>query len=541
MSFELLRSLYGGRGTNADLVTTADLSRLHVETPLEAFVPSLVARGVDVVLTGNPGDGKSHAVRLLQGQDKLRDAVVESDLSAHDSGDVARAWAAAAGARRPFVLCGNEGPLLELLSIAEQTPALADRARELRAQVGRLTVARADELPAEPRHAVLIDLADRNLLVEANVERALTRVCNVAFLPTELGIRASESSTGRNILLLAGSAIARRRLARVLSIAGRRRGGHFTFRQLWQAIAYALTGGKGVQTLLNDLYSGNVGLGTYPLDHLTRGVGRGFGRGPLIEAVRDFADPATVTDPDLDEALWAGGVNALGQLDKEAPIDVPSQLWDSDKKAALQVHAQLKRYVALTHPRCEFLMDRLAGGNDLPSNHSDEQLLSLTLEGIRRMYTPPGADEQLPAWLLSGLPLWIGHSYAEVPTGRRPHVAVGCRAQDEFEVLRPRRVTWLDGVLGPLPDEAWISHRLSGAMLRVDPEALADFERAPHTTGPMRVPERVTRFLARLAGWEERNAAERAGWSGFAVLSRPRGELVCHGTVAESAGGASYA
>ena len=537
MSYELLRSLYGGRGTNADLVRAEDIARLHIDTRLEAYVPELVERGLDVVLTGNPGDGKSHALRVLQQQNKIQRAVVEFDLSARASKDVAETWATAARSGKPFVLCGNEGPLLELISLAEGVPALADRARELKAQVGHLTVARHADLPSQPRLAALIDLADRNLLVEENIERALTRVCEYAFLPSELGVRASQTSAGRNILLLAGSSLAKKRLARVLATAGRRRGGHFTFRQLWQAIAFALTGGKAPNTLSMELYSGKVGLGTYPLDYLVKENGRG----PLIEAVREFADVATVTDPDIDERLWASGAAGLGQPDAEAPLDVPGQMWDAgDREGALRTHAQLKRYIALTHPEGETLLDRLASESALPSTHTDGALLNMALDGLRRLFVSPGTDEQLPSWLLGGLPLWIGHSYADTPSTRRPHVAVGCRAEDEFKVLRPQRAPWLEGVLGPLPDAAWVLHQPSGAMLRLDPDLLAVLVKAPHYVGPLPLPERISRFLARLAGWEEANPAERAGAAGFAIISRPRGDLVAQGMVTNDTEGAVY-
>jgi hypothetical protein len=537
MSFELLRSLYGGRGTNADLVRAEELSRLHVDTPMEAFVPARIAERCDVVLTGNPGDGKSHLVRLLQSRGALTDAIVELDLSAKDTADVARAWAAARAADKPFVLCANEGPLLELLDRASGVDALATRAAELRQQLGRLTVARPAEIPPPPRAAVLVDLADRNLIEECTIERALSRVCEYGFLPTALGLKASQTSAGRNVLMLAASDTARRRLARTLAIAGRRRGGHFTFRQLWQAIALAITGGKAANTLLQELYQCNNGLGTYPIDNLVKANAHGA----LIEATRAYADPAHVTDPDLDERLWAGGVAALGTPDKEAPLEVPSLMWDKGNRGgALRTHAQLKRYVALAHPEGEALLARMIGDDDLPSRHDDRELREIALDGLRRLYTAPGRDEALPEWLLSGVPLWVGHSYADNDATTRPHVVTGVRPPEEFTIRRPLRAPWLKDVLGPLPDQAWIEHVPSGAMLRVDADLMAELSRARHTSGPLPLPDRVSRFLARVAGWEEGAPAEQAGASGFAILERPRGELIVHAAVANSPQGAAY-
>lgn len=536
MSYDLLRSLYGGRGAVADLVHKEDLALLHIETPVESFVLKCLAARQDVVLTGSPGDGKSHVVRLLDARGKLGDVVVEPDLSALPTADVAKNWAAAVASRRPFVLCGNEGPLEELIHDALAIPALAGRARELQGQVGRLVGPRPEDLAQTPRDVTLIDLADRNLIDERNIEQAIKRVAQHRFLP-DLKSRATRASAGRNIMMLAGSPQSTRRLATLLAIAGRRRGGHFTFRQLWQAISLAITGGKAASTLNVELSQGHVGIGTYPLDNLLKPNGQGA----LVEACREFADPALVCDPDLDEALWSRGVGGLGRVDEDAPHDVPAELWERGDQTALEVHAQLKRYVALAHDEGDALLARLKSRRDLPSLHHDAQLRKLVLDGLRSLYVGPGDQEALPEWLLHGLPLWIGHTYADVAPRRRPHVASGVRPEDEFVILRPRRVPWLAEVLGPVSDEAWLKHLPSGTLLRLDADLLELLLLAPRAAGPIPLPERVQRFVARLAGWEEANPDELAGRSSFAVLERPRGSLIVHGRYTMAGKGASYA
>ena len=121
---------------------------------------------------------------------------------------------------------------------------MVEVAEEIQGQLDRLTVARPELLPPQPRRALLVDLADRNVLDEALVERALSRVCDHRFLP-RCGTRSTESSAGRNLMLFAESSEARRRFASVLVRAGRRqRGTHVSFRQLWSAIAFAITAGK---------------------------------------------------------------------------------------------------------------------------------------------------------------------------------------------------------------------------------------------------------------------------------------------------------
>jgi hypothetical protein len=145
-----------------------------------------------------------------------------------------------------------------------------------------------------------------------------------------------------------------------------------------------------------------------------------------------------------------------------------------------------------------------------------------------------------PTWLTRGVPLWVGLSYGDAPLAERPHVAVRAVGEGEFEVLLPMRPAWLSEALGPSLDRAWLQHRPSGELLAVDPHLLAALTRATETSGPIEVPESVDRFLARVAGWVEREVDSLDIDCDLAVLSRPRGELVAAGRVKSIAGGARY-
>jgi hypothetical protein len=527
MSYTLLTGLYYGEVSNADLAPAQVRERLHVSTELERVVPTLVARGLDVVLTGNPGDGKSHLVRLLLDARQLERASVVPDLSATSTPEVVSVWQAAVREGQPFVLCANEGPLIELLEQATALPALASRARELRRQLGSLVVRRKRDLPPEPREAALVDLADRSVLDPALIERALARVCSQDFLPS-LGHLSMESSAGRNLLLLAQSEEARRRLARILSLAGQRSAQHVTFRQLWACIAYGLTGAKAESTLRAELSRDVVGLGTYPLDQLTRNTGRG----PLIEAVRTHGDPALVTDPELDEQLWTAGQPSGGEwLLEQPPTESPARLWAAGQREnALTQLAQLKRLVALAHERGAALVQGLVRRAELPSTRDDAGLRSALLGGLRALYLSPPEAGAAPGWLREGLPLWLGFSYREVPPEERPHVAVSSLKEEEFEVLRPVRAPWLGEALGPLPETVWLSHKASGLSLPVTAELMEVLALAAQSAGPLPVPEPVQRFISVLSGWEERRAGTGLAGDRLAILRHPRGPLEVEAT-----------
>lgn len=546
--YEILRGLYFGETSNADLSRASVVSTLHIRTGLDELIPALVARGFDIVVTGNQGDGKSHLIRHLRFEGKLGGAEVQFDLSASRNDEVLANWRAAAAAGKCFVLCANEGPLRELLDTMREgtDQALASRESELSAQLGRLLVSDPVTLPFEPRKAALVDLADRSVLEMRLIEDALGRVCDRQFLPP-LGAQSTACAPGRNIMLLARSRDVRGRLARVLAVGGRALGEHVTFRQLWQAVSLAITGGKAPSTLRVELSRGEVGLGSFPVDNLVRSSGRG----PLVDAVRRLADPAGVTDPDLDEELWTRGRPRRGSwlvedatLDDVLPTDPPVQLAEGGRlEDALDVLRQLKRLLSIVHEEGERLVRRLeerVGAQFLRGRRAD---VAAVLGGLRRLYLTATAESarREDAWLSEGLPLWVSNTYVDAAPEARPHVAVATLAPDEFELLQPVRAPWLGAALGPAPEIAWLFHRESRIGLRVDASLMAHLELARRSTGPLSIPEPVQRFLYRLAGYEESTDAGRVGPQSFAVLERPRGRLVATGEVRVAArGGASY-
>jgi hypothetical protein len=535
MSYSLLTSLYYGEGSNADLTSRAAREMLHLPTRLESLIPDALGRGLDVVLTGNPGDGKSHLVRTLAERDALAGADHVLDLSARPTDTVLKQWATARRARRRFVLCGNEGPLGELLNAAATHAQLRDAAAELQVQLRHLVSDDALTFPPPPTSALLIDLADRSVLDEALVDAALRKVSAEEFLP-DLGALSTDSSAGRNLMMLQHAEV-RRRLARVLVLAGRLSGEHVTFRQLWGAIAYAVSAAKALGTLRQELSRDDAGLGATLFDNLVSPRAMGL----LLDGAREHVDPACVPSPDLDEQLWANGEPDGGRwLFDVAVPEPPAALWArGDTVGALQTQAQLKRAAALMHERGDALISALTSSAALPSASKDADLLRDAMLGLRRLYLAPEDEGAAPPWLLDAVPIWLGFSYEGTLVEERPHVAVRALPETDFELRRPVRAPWLGDALGPLPEVAWLRHRTACVTLRIEPRLLAELRIAATTSGPMRIPEPVQRFLVRLAGWDEETTS-RPSEEPMAVIARPRGRLIAAARVAQGAGGARY-
>lgn len=539
MSYELLTSLYYGESSNADLVDEESRRKLHVKTSLDAKLPEFARRGRSIVLTGNPGDGKSHLVRKLCDEGELAGAVVELDLSAKPTADIVRDWSAAARAGKPYVLCANQGPLGNLIAEMRRAPALTNARAELTQQLGSTTAPRVEALPPTPSEVIVVDLADRNLLDAVLLEDAIGGVCTPNFLPSLSFKLQTQTSAGRNMQLIARAPEAKRRLAQLLAVAGRRAGGHFTFRHIWGAIAFALTAAKKTTTLSSEYYSGRVGIDCFPLSYLARDSGPNQGSGPLIDAVKAYADPAQVTLPDLDEEIWSYGAPRRGRWLHEHLEELffnresPARMWRrGEHDDALAEFCHLKRLVALAHDRGEQLIDEVLGVDPrLPSSMADDALKELAITGTQRLYLTSTEQRTARPWLRDGLCLWVGHTYLDVPGEERAHVAVTSLPKFDFEVLRPQRVPWLSDALGPSLELAWLVHKPSQIALRLEPELLALFEEARSSDGPIPLPERVQRFLTRLAGWEETQPMSFLGGDNLAVLERPRGAIVAIGSV----------
>lgn len=526
MSYELLRSLYLGAASNADITPERERELLHVRTALDDLVPSLLGQGMDVVLTGNPGDGKSHVARLLQERGRTGAAEVLLDLSAMSSRDAADRWRAAALRGVPTLLCANEGPLKELIAWMIAEGVLVERARELALQIGRLIAAHPTSLAPAPTRAALIDLADRNLVDPALITKAMKQICLPDFFPSCTDYE--DLAAGRNLNLLLESEDARRRLAGLIASAGARLTRHVTFRQLWSTLSYAITAGKKETTHRQERYTRPDELETFPLDLLCAGNGQG----ELIGAAGRYADPAHVPSPELDEDLWTLGRPATGRWQSgQWEFEPPIRAWEAgETQRALARQASLKRLVALAHTEGERLVaDTLASQRDAPSARGDDELLDLALCGLRRTFLSRREEEAAPAWLHEGLPLWISHTYQDEPAAARPHVCVAALPVSGLRLLRPVRAPWLGDTLGPPPDLAWLEHAPSRVALRLDAGLVESLRRAVTSEGPAPVPEPVQRFLARLSGWEE--SQPHPSRAGFAVLERPRGALLAAGAV----------
>ena len=122
LSVEFLAGLYNKHSCYADRLTEEQLAGIHIPTGVETVVRKWLLAKKDVVLLGNPGDGKTHLIRQVDDAVKRVKAEVVLDATAEkDYGRLINKWKKASDASRPFCVAINQGPLNQLLSVKSGT------------------------------------------------------------------------------------------------------------------------------------------------------------------------------------------------------------------------------------------------------------------------------------------------------------------------------------------------------------------------------------------------------------------------------------
>ena len=122
-NIEYLIDLYNGYNAIAERVGADRLKEIHIPTKLDEKIKNWLSQGRDIILTGNPGDGKTHLMNVvLNGQN----ARLEKDASQKQAIEILEIWQESRKADRPFILAINHAPLRNLAKEAQKFDNLRD-------------------------------------------------------------------------------------------------------------------------------------------------------------------------------------------------------------------------------------------------------------------------------------------------------------------------------------------------------------------------------------------------------------------------------
>lgn len=484
-----IERLYRNSNSYADRLTPDELETIHVDLGVDDYLVAQAEEGRQVVVTGNPGDGKTHLIERLRPRLTALGARVITDANACSNEEILDEWAASCKDGKPFILAINEWPLYVLQRLAKERD-FAPVEEALRQVTTARFFIEEDRPEAAKDNVVVVDLSLRNLLAGGVVERVLDRLTQDRFFA---GLNIADPAVSNRDALREPQV--RERLCALLELVASR-SMHVTMRQLVGFVAYMLTGG---QSATDRVRAGQDGLGfAYSNLAFDGGVG------PLCDAVRAVFDPAEVTHPDWDDRLWLGDTETRDWLGQSPPG--PATLNEAERDAAYRA---VKRRFFFEHkngldllalvPRDEReFQDSLRFGPEASATVVRDLVLALN-----RFYEPdcPESDKEQ-------VQLWQSHRYDV----RAPTTFVSFHALS-YQHLRLEPLKTAEWVSSWLPDDqldrrsfalvaTWDGHDV--AVMEIDRElflTLVEAERGLGRSSWSRsTTRRITRFIDRIHG-----------------------------------------
>lgn len=417
--------LYRNRNSYADRLSAEELEWIHIDMGLDDFILEGARNSQQIIITGNPGDGKTFLIQRLRNELEEHGAVVITDANELSDPNILAAWRTCEENNRPFVLAINEWPLFELRRLARQEDFAP--VEEAIRQVQEAIYYGESPQPAGGRVSV-VDLNLRNVLAQRVTLAAVDRLTADRFVSELDG--ADPASV--NVARLRTQRV-RERLGLLLDQASRR-GQHATMRQLMGFMAFIITGG---------IDSGGRLLSQKDARYLYATLAFENGEGPLFDLVSRSFDPARVTHPVYDEELWRGTTNRNDWLD---PNDVPvgcAGLPEEDRERAFKI-AKRRFYFEHAHgaellaalPHDEELFDQ-ALANGLKG---DVQLVREMVLAVNRFYEPDSSKDDD-----NRLTLWQSHRFdVKAPAA---FVAMYSESADGMKVEGPTLAPWVNAWL----------------------------------------------------------------------------------------------
>ncbi|SIR71626.1 protein of unknown function [Pseudacidovorax sp. RU35E] len=296
---QFIRLLYRNESAFSDHVSIGRLKELNIKTNLEEVVRKVVRTGGSVVITGNAGDGKTHAILLMKKD--LKDADVVTDASELSSAEIVRRWQAARDEQKPFCIAINEGPLVDLVREFRGKHRWLE---DIRAQLLRLVTYKPleasspdDEESWKPQkgETVILDLSHRRVLSPDLAGEIIDKLTDDHWYEACASEENSVINYNRRMLR---SPVPRARMVKLLTTVGRA-GAKITFREALAFVSYCIFSGKSREELKE------AGYGEF-----SRYYWNAFeGEGAIFELLNRGIDPMKQTNPQVDEHLWRGTID----------------------------------------------------------------------------------------------------------------------------------------------------------------------------------------------------------------------------------------
>ena len=303
LNLDFIRNFYRGSSAYADHQEENVLKEIHLKTKLDEAV-LLNVKDKDIVLTGNPGDGKTHIIRVLKDQiiEICPDVVVETDASTLTHDEIYQKWKSARDNNKRFVIAINAAVLYNAYQNHKDFKPIADAFE----QMNNCPIYHEQEFPESD--VVVFDLSKRETLTKEILVNIIDKLTEDKFYQDCLGCANKEDCDITRNRRLLKNPLFQERLAAILkrvSLSGY----HATLRELQSFVAYLIFGSRKCK----DINRTNASI-EYDLCNLVY-----TGKGPLFDRIRQVFDPVKISHPLWDEKLLSNNIPAESWIEEYQP------------------------------------------------------------------------------------------------------------------------------------------------------------------------------------------------------------------------------
>jgi hypothetical protein len=424
------------RGGFAESLSPHQRRQIHIETNLDSFLRSALDDGKQVVLTGNPGDGKTQHILMLQDEYPEEDYFYLLDASEYaDYGDLIDEWQHIFANDTPGVLAINDGPLYEMATEYQED---YDFLKTVQEQLQNQIVYDADDGDdIDFRDLVIVDLNNRDVLTPSVITTAIRKFASE--FATEGHNHSGRCHIQYNAEKLQNETI-QENIVDFLTELGHY-GGHITVRDLLNYLCYILTAGlKECQTSFGEE------LKYYNLAF--------EGQGSIFDLARERFQSPQLVHPFVDSRLWADAEQETSFSDRDEADTVVEPVFNQKKRRFLFEDALMDIGYESRSLYQNLEYDFINHRNGMSRQGNKEQLIKL----LNGYFRPNNAKR-------SELQLWLSHSYRS-----KSSLALLSRTaipKTDFEIRRPKLHPEISDAIAYTPSHTAFEYARNGTPIRL--------------------------------------------------------------------------
>ncbi len=410
VGLKFIRDFYRGASAYADHVDEELLAQIHLKTRLDDAIIKAAESGKDIVLTGNPGDGKTHIIRMLE--DKLKrlptPAIIELDASTLSNEEIFHRWDRAHKEKAPFVIAINAAVLYAVYNAYPDFEPI----KEAYSQMVHSVVFHDES--GQSDSLVVFDLSKRDVLTKEIVEQAILKMTSEEHYTECKNCSLYADCVVKKNCLVLRDPLFQERLCLILQRVSLQ-GYHATLRELQSFISYLIFGDRSCKKL-----NQTAGNRQYDLVNLIYS-----GKGGLFDAIRGNFDPIKVSHPIWDEKILLNDIDSTSWVDG---YEIPAEAiaYDNDELFNLR-----KRQFYFFNLNGDELLNIFNDDVTKFQNflaQEDSKIIKELIGKLNGFFGTSNASN-------IKLQIWSGHRYNNEP--RKVLISAGTIRKNEFCIGRP--------------------------------------------------------------------------------------------------------